>query len=241
MKLVRADPASPPPGAYPRCDCFNLFGRTLDSPAPRPHLEEQDTSCDGWKRVVERIEKAIQAGEEDLAPLGGLSGPERASVITLPDSIERLVNVRKLQLYASHLVRIPAQISGMRSLAYLDVYTSYRLHFFPYEITRCQALRDSRVSTRALYGNFKNRPPFPDLRRADIPRLLSSTCSICASPLGQAPVPRWITLAVGTDCLPLLVSACSTACVEKLPTPAADYVQVAHFGGPELVQPHEFH
>ena len=48
---------------------------------------------------------------------------------------------------------------------------------------------------------------------------------------------RWITLAVGTDHVPLLVSACSTACVSALPAPAEGYVQEAHVGGASLVQP----
>src|SRR6185503_16018790 len=51
----------------------------------------------------------------------------------------------------------------MASLEVFEPYTSYSLHWFPYELTRCRALRESTVSTRALYGNFKFRPPFPDL------------------------------------------------------------------------------
>jgi hypothetical protein len=31
---------------------------------------------------------------------------------------------------------------------------------YPYEITRCTKLDQSSVSTRALYGNYKFRPPF---------------------------------------------------------------------------------
>jgi hypothetical protein len=180
--------------------------------------------------------------KEDFAPLDGLSGSERAEVVTLPASIERLVNVRRMRLYGSHLVRIPPEIRAMRSLAYLDVYTSYRLHYFPYEITRCSNLRDSRVSTRALFGNYKHRAPFPDLLHADNVAPLSSyapaTCSVCAATLDRNRiVPRWITLTVGTDWLPLLVNACSTACIDALPTPAAGYVQQPHLGGARVVQP----
>lgn len=47
----------------------------------------------------------------------------------------------------------------MSALTTFDPYTSRRLHWYPYEITRCANLRDSRVSTRDLYGNFKNRLP----------------------------------------------------------------------------------
>ena len=35
----------------------------------------------------------------------------------------------------------------------------------------------------------------------------------------------------------LLVNACSTACIEALPTPPEDYVQTPHRGGPTVEQP----
>jgi hypothetical protein len=56
----------------------------------------------------------------------------------------------------------------MTSLEEFHSDASCRLHWFPYEITRCRNLRRSRVSTWGLYGNSKYRPPFPQLR----PRLL---------------------------------------------------------------------
>ena len=60
-----------------------------------------------------------------------------------------------MNLYGSGLVRIPPEVGEMTALEDFDPYTSYRLHWFPFEITRCPKLKDSRVSTRALYGNFK--------------------------------------------------------------------------------------
>jgi hypothetical protein len=69
--------------------------------------------------------------------------------------------VKVLKLYGSALVRIRPEIGEMAALETIDLYTSYRLHWFPFEITRCSRLRDSTVSTRALYGNYKYRPPFP--------------------------------------------------------------------------------
>jgi hypothetical protein len=192
--------------------------------------------------LCERIEQAIAAGEQDFEPLEGMSGVERAEIITLPASIGRLVQVRKLWLYGSHLVRLPPEIGAMRSLSDLDVYQSGKLHFLPYEITRCLGLRDSRVSTRALFGNFKYRAPFPDLTEPENGQALSlhapSSCSVCDAPLDAARiVRRWITLRIATDWLPLLVNACSEACIGALPTPAAGYVQRPHVGGPLLVQP----
>jgi hypothetical protein len=47
----------------------------------------------------------------------------------------------------------------------------------------------------------------------------------------------WLTLLIGTDTVPLLVMACSKACIDALPTPPEGYVQHPHRGGPELTQP----
>ena len=71
----------------------------------------------------------------------------------------------------------------MTSLRAFEPYTSYRLHWFPYEITRCTQLRGSTVSTRALYGNFKFRPPFPRLT-PPVPREHGPLrpCSVCDRP-----------------------------------------------------------
>jgi len=47
----------------------------------------------------------------------------------------------------------------------------------------------------------------------------------------------WISLRVATDVLPLLVHACSEACVQKLPEPPSGYGGGPHQGGLELQQP----
>ncbi|WHM40670.1 hypothetical protein [Streptomyces sp. BPTC-684] len=123
-----------------------------------------------------------------------------------------------------------------------------------YEITRCTNLRHSTVSTRALYGNFKSRPPFPPLTAAatgtpvvDLENLdpgiwgatAIRTCSVCDQRIGGGQLHQvWISLwTSGADVLPLLVNACSTACIDALPTPAEGYVQVPHTGGPGVDQP----
>ena len=240
-KLFPCDPPVPPPGPRPACRCFN-FGGEKHHGLPVLHAEVQDTSCDAWRVVNENIEVAATRGDTVLEPLAGLDGEQRQQIVTLPATIGRLKHVRELRLYGSHLVRLPHEIAGMTALEYLDVYTSYRLHVFPYEITRCSALKRSRVSTRAVYGNYKYRPPFPHLKLPENRQLLlqltSTLCSVCAGPLGDAaPVRRWISLVVGTDWLPLLVTACSMACIKALPTPPSDYVQEAHTGGHHVVQP----
>ena len=132
-----------------------------------------------------------------------------------------------------------------------EPYTSHRLHWYPYEITRCTRLRDSTVSTRVLYGNFKFRPPFPSLRpvttvaEADFARLNPEewgvdqvgACSVCADPVDHELHQAWISLAVATDVLPLLVNACSAACLAAVPPAHTGYVPTLHRGGPDLAQP----
>ncbi len=240
-KLFSCDPPVPPPGKRPMCTCFNFRGSKHHG-LPVLHSEIQDTSCDAWRIVIENIEVAATRGDNILEPLAGLDGGQRQQIVTLPASVGQLKKVRELRLYSSHMVRMPPEIAGMTALEYLDVYTSYRLHFFPYEITQCRMLKHSRVSTRALYGNYKHRPPFPHLKLPENHEALSQLtppfCSVCARPLADsAPVRRWITLLIGTDCLPLLVTACSMRCIRALPTPPTDYVQVPHAGGHHVVQP----
>src|SRR5207245_10260160 len=143
-----------------------------------------------------------------------------------------------------HVVRLPPEIGDMESLEEFTPYTSWRLHWFPYEITRCQNLTDSTVSTRCLYGNYKYRPPFPRLRPEDVEtwseplrRLLNKyrqlrklrACSVCNRLFEDLRLHRvWISLLVGADVLPLLVNACSVECIERLPPAADGYVPVPH-------------
>jgi hypothetical protein len=103
------------------------------------------------------------------------------------------------------------------------------------------------VSTRALYGNYEYRPPFPRLKEArrwaesEPERVgLVDRCSVCETPLapGQGHA-VWLSLRVATDVLPLLVNACSMDCIERLPTPPEEYVREPHTGGLELRQPRD--
>lgn len=239
-KLFRADPPRPPPGPRPRCDCFVFPHRKRQLRSL--HAEPQDTSTDAWARVLENVEQARQSSARVLKPLEGLTGDQRSQIVTLPATIGSLTEVQELRLYGSHVVRLPPAIGGMSALRYLDVYTSHRLHFAPYELSRCHGLRDSRVSTRVLYGNYKNRGLFPHLKLPENARGLElsrpKTCSVCDAELGDAtPVARWITLRLGTDWWPLLVHACSGACIERLPKPPEGYVDHPHTGGHHVKQP----
>lgn len=235
------------------CPCYRQTKGTLRSRLSF-HSEMQDAECDGWKHLLELIERAAVDKQEEFNPLEDLPLEERRQIVTLPPSIAKLTHVRNLNLYDSALVRIPPQIGEMASLETFTPYTSYRLHWFPYEITRCKKLTKSTVSTRAIYGNYHFRPPFPELQpdRESIGDLdlghlppgiwgadAVTTCSVCNRPLKDAGLHQvWISLWVAAyDVLPLLVNACSRDCIRHLPTPPKDYVQGAHKGGLQLRQP----
>jgi uncharacterized protein (TIGR02996 family) len=235
------------------CRCFDPEYGGLKRLMPYFHVEAQDTECNAWRQLLDLVEEAAADGREEFAPLRGMSPGERSQILTLPPTIAKLKVVKTLQLYGSYLVRIPPEIGEMTSLEEFDPYTSYRLHWFPYEITRCQKLRDSTVSTRALYGNYKHRPPFPRLHsgadtvpgrtepsRLPLKRSGTSTrpCSVCGRPFEDRRLYRvWVSLPVATDVLPLLVNACSDECIGKLPTPPKGYVQTPHRGGLRVQQP----
>ncbi len=144
------------------CGCFD---QTRPHPRARVgfHAECQDTSAAGWQHLLELVDEAAADGREEFRPLVELSPEERRQIVTLPPSIAQLTAVKRFVLYGSNLVRIPPEIGAMTSLEEFTPYTSYRLHWFPYEITRCSKLAGSTVSTRALFGNYKLRPPFPQL------------------------------------------------------------------------------
>ncbi len=236
------------------CRCF---GDGYDARKRREtyfHLEAQDTECDPWRRLLDLVEEAAADGREDFAPLRGMGAAERSEILTLPPSIARLKVVKRLDLYGSYLVRIPPEIGEMAALEEFSPYTSYRLHWFPFEMTRCRMLRRSTVSTRALYGNYKYRPPFPRLDsgaptapgrkepdRLPLRRWAGSRtrpCSVCGRPFEDRRQHRvWVSLSVATDVLPLLVNACSEECIGRLPTPPEGYVQVPHQGGLRVQQP----
>ncbi|KKD06453.1 hypothetical protein [Streptomyces sp. WM6386] len=236
-------------GPGPSTDSCSCFDDSKPHPRARVgfHGERQDTSAPAWQHLLELIDEAAADGREEFRPLVELSPEERRQVVTLPSSIAKLTEVKHLMLYGSNLVRMPPEIGAMTSLEQFTPYTSYRLHWFPYEIIRCRKLISSTVSTRALFGNYKLRPPFPRLRpsqdsvmeldTADLdPKRWGATavrhCSVCARPIAQSGLHQvWISIRVAADVLPLLVNACSSACVAALPDGAEDYVRAPHKGG----------
>jgi hypothetical protein len=221
----------------PLCHCLDAQHGKARWSELKLHTEQQDTTCSGWLRLLELIEAAASDKREEFSPGREMTPEEWTQIVTLPPSIAKLTSVKHFILYGSSLVRVPPEIGEMASLEQFTPYTSYRLHWFPFEITRCRNLRRSTVSTRALYGNFKHRPPFPrlpQLHEVFTPR----TCSVCDSLLGDStPMQFWVSLGVATDVLPLLVHACSRECLSRIPTPPEGYVQTPHRGGLGLSQP----
>ena len=222
---------------YPSCDCRFLryeIGRWHELAL---HCEIQDTHSDAWKSLEAYIRKVDADGSDELNPIAGIGPAKWEQIVTLPPSIGILQSVKFLSLYGSHLVRIPPEIGEMTNLEDFDPYTSYCLHWFPFEITRCKKLKCSRVSTRTLYGNYKYRAPFPRLPKLSAD-LIPATCSVCQVPFTErGPYQRWISLAVASDVLPLLVHACSTECIQRLPKPPEGYVPEPHQGGLGIMQP----
>jgi hypothetical protein len=221
----------------PACSCLNpQYGKGKWREL-QIHREEQDTQCSAWYRLNELIEQAAGDGRETFSPGPEMRPEEWAQITRLPKSIAKLRAVKHLNLYGSSLVSLPPEIGELTALREFTPYTSYRLHWFPFEITRCRKLKDSTVSTRALFGNYKYRAPFPMLPQMH-PSLVPDKCSVCQGAFGSAqPLQCWISLTVATDVLPLLVHACSQECLSSLPKPPDKYVAAPHQGGLSLKQP----
>lgn len=204
--------------------------------------DRQNRDSEAWRKLCEYIDQLAENGGEEFSPAEALGRELFSQIYTLPEAIAKLKKVKKVWLYGSQLTSIPPEIGEMESLEYFDPYTSYNLMWFPYEITECKNLKDSRVSTRALYGNFKNRKPFPSLIHNPV-RYKGNTvrCSICKKEMTYDETNQlWITLRVGTDDLPLLANLCSKECEDKLPPPEEGYIEHPHKGGLEQKIPDYF-
>ncbi len=206
---------------------------------PAIENDVQDRHCEAWKKLCDYVDRAAAEGLEVFSPGKELGAELFAQIHTLPESISKLKTVKKLYLYGSRLKRLPPEIGDMEALEEFTPYTSYNLHWFPYEIIRCKQLKDSTVSTRAIYGNHKNRMPFPDLTHNPV-RYEGDTlqCSVCKKEMYYTQTNQmWITLRVGTDWLPMLVNLCSVTCEQLLPHPSKAFVPYPHKGGAGLKQP----
>jgi len=199
----------------------------------------QDRNSIAWKKLCEYIDEVAKNGTDEFVPREFLGDELFSQIFTLPESIAKLKKVKKIGLYGSKLKRIPPEIGQMESLEYFDPYTSYDLHWLPFEIYKCKKLKDSRISTRALYGNYKNRMGFPKLDHNPVKYHGDNLkCSVCSKELTYETTNQmWITATIGTDTVPMLANLCSIECEQKLPNPPKNYVQLPHKGGADLIQP----
>lgn len=196
----------------------------------------QNRNSVAWKKLCEYVDKVAEEESEEFSPVEELGHELFSQINSLPETISKLKKVKKMWLYGSKLIRIPPKIGQMESLEYFDPYTSYNLHWFPYEITHCKNLKSSTVSTRALYGNYKNRMGFPVLTNNPV-RYSGETvkCSVCSKVISYEETDQWwISLRVATDVMPLLVNVCSEKCKNTLPDAPEDYIQSAHKGSSRL-------
>ena len=199
----------------------------------------QNKKSKSWGALLEYIDKVADEEIEDFDPRRGIGVERFKEIIILPRTIGKLKKVKRMWLYGSSLKLIPPEIGEMESLELFDPYTSYGLKWFPYEITNCRGLKASRISTRALLGNYKNRKPFPSLIENRIKYSNDSLkCSICSKEITYSNTDQfWITLNVATDTVPLLINLCSNECGDNLPIGEGNYLEYIHKGGDDLKQP----
>lgn len=234
------------------CDCFQAYylrEEELDSDISDEAYDRLEAKPVLWKEssfhrdenaettiASERVQQVIDdARSKKLTTLvlsKVMDEDDYLALNTLPKSIGDLKDLQHLDLSNSKLSYIPREIEGCVNLQKIDIYHSYRLHWFPIEILNCSNLRDTTVSPRALYGNYKLRSPFPNLRHgrwnwsSGVDR-----CAVCRTEQPEMEQ-YWMTRRVGSDDLPLLMSICGQDCLLKIKAPKdRRYIQHAHQGG----------
>ena len=200
---------------------------------PKLKNDVQDRDSEAWRKLCAYIELVISEERQEFRPVEGIGSELYQQIYTLPASIAKMKQVKYVNLYGSVLRQIPPEIGEMEALETFSSYTSYDLHWYPYEIIHCKLLQRSMVSTRALYTHLKGKRGFPDLHGNPVRHYGDSVkCSVCQKEMDYSQTNQiWISLQVGTDVLPLLANLCSTACEVLLPRPPEGYVQFPHKGG----------
>jgi hypothetical protein len=195
-------------------------------------VDSQDREGDAWGALIEFIDTCAKNSEEIFRPSQQFDKNHWVHIRSLPKEIGRLKKLKHLMLYGSNLTRLPQEIGKLEALEIFTPYTSYGLRWFPYEITRCHNLRDSTVSTRALFGNTKNKKGFPDLKNNPVDYHGGNVCSICDKVEIDVRFEQyWISCRVATDVLPLLVIVCSDDCFHQIKESAPGYHSNPHKGG----------
>ena len=194
--------------------------------------DSQNREGEAWNKLLTLIEKAAKDEREEFHPSKELGVETWEQIRSLPKEILKLTKVKHLMLYGSSLQRFPQEIAELKSLEKFTPYTSYGLRWFPYEIIECKKLKESTVSTRALFGNKKNKKPFPYLTENPVKYFEGNKCSICKKEENENQFEQyWVSIQIGTDVLPLLAIICSNECFSKLAKPHKDYFPTPHKGG----------
>ncbi len=194
--------------------------------------DSQNRESENWKSILDLIDKSANDKRKEFEPSKELGFEIWRDIRSLPKEIENLKNIKHLMLYGSNLERLPQEIGELKSLEKFTPYTSYGLRWFPYEISQCENLKESTVSTRALFGNKKNKKLFPNLEDNPVEYFGGNKCSICKRKEKENKFKQyWISTQIGTDVLPLLAITCSNECYAKLRKPHKDYYPTPHQGG----------
>lgn len=173
-------------GAQSNEERATLENTPLQWTEPGIHVDAPFSSKRAWEIACEIIDVAARQSLKELNLGREMDRGAYMALNPLPGTIGDLKNLRRLVLYGSNISSLPREIAGWVNLRLFEPYTSYRLHWYPFELTRCKNLKSSCVSTRALYGNYKLRPPFPDLSRSSWKWLSGiSCCSICNTPTNR--------------------------------------------------------
>jgi hypothetical protein len=194
--------------------------------------DSQNRESEAWKKLLTIIDEAASDNRLEFYPSKELGIDIWKDIRSLPKEISTLKNIKHLMLYGSNLEWLPQEIGDLESLEIFTPYTSYGLRWFPYELIECENLKESTVSTRALFGNKKNRKPFPNLSKNPVEYFGGNKCSICKRNEAEMKFEQyWISTQIGTDILPLLAIVCSADCYSKLVKPHVDYYPDSHKGG----------
>ena len=194
--------------------------------------DSQNRESENWKTLLELIDESVKDKREEFYPSKELGIEIWKDISSLPKEISELKNIKHLMIYGSNLERLPQEIGELKSLEKFTPYTSYGLRWFPYEIIQCENLKETTVSTRALFGNKKNKKPFPSLEDNPVEYFDGNKCSICKRKEMESKFEQyWISTQIGTDILPLLAIICSDECFSKLRKPHQDYFPTPHKGG----------
>ena len=200
------------------------------------HRDKNTESDRAWDIVQDVFDRVARHGNKKLILSEHMDREDYKALNTLPASIANLKDLRELVIYRSQISFLPREIMHCENLQVFTPYTSWRLHWLPYEITNCP-LKSTTISTRVLYGNYKLRPPFPNVKdKAWLWRDGKEYCSVCFKECDDLDQ-YWISQVIGTDIVPLLASVCGFVCLSALGDPANGYVPYPHQGGPLVTQP----